>query len=252
MAKFLQRNPLVLFLLLFVVRITTTLPVLKFLTSVGLSPIVAKTISQAPTVLFLLGLVVWFRWWREVGLAPAKWWSKPLDLLVLALPLLVPLIGMAFIDVTLPLGYEAPWLLVEALFVAIWEEVYFRGILLHQLQVRIPRYAILISALAFGLAHAGNGVGGAATSFVVVQTLWSFLSAFGLAAVRVRTGSLWPLILCHFLLDGLERLLLKGQATSVPVEVMVLMVVISVVLGLYGFTVMRKQTPLEPAGQRSA
>lgn len=242
MAKLLQRNPWVLFLLLFAVRVTTTLPVLNALTASGFQPVVAKTISQLPTVLFLVGLVIWFGWWRQVGLTSTQWRSKPVDLLMVALPLLVPLIGMAFIDITLPLGYEIPWLLAEAAFVAVWEELYFRGILLHQFQVSMPRFAILGSALLFGLAHAGNGVAGAATSFVVVQTLWSFLSAFGLAAVRVRTGSLWPLILGHFLLDGLERLLVRGQATSVPTEVMALMLLVSLVLGAYGFLAMRKRT----------
>lgn len=240
MANLLQRNPWVLFLLLFVVRITTTLPVLNALTASGFTPIVAKTISQVPTVLFLVGLVAWFGWWRQVGLSPTPWWSKPVPLLMVALPLLVPLIGMAFIDVTLPGGYEIPWLLLEAAFVAVWEELYFRGILLHQLRVSMPRFAMAGSALLFGLAHAGNGVAGAATAFVVVQTVWSLLSAFGLAAVRLRTGSLWPLILAHFLLDGLERLLARGQATSVPVEVMALMLLVSLVLGAYGYQAMRK------------
>lgn len=226
------------------------MPLLKALTALGVHPLVAKTVSQLPTVVFLTGLVAWFGWWQEVGFG-ARPRPRPLDLGMLALPLLVPILGIGLIGIAPLTGIAATWLLADALCVAFWEELYFRGILLHQLRVRLPRYAIWLSALLFGLAHAGNGAAGASTTFVVVQTVWTLLCGAGLAAVRLRTGSLPLLIVGHFVLDGLERLAVGQQAADAPPAVLVLMVAIGIVLGSYGLWAGRQETdapevPLHP------
>lgn len=249
MSRLLQRNPWVLFLLLFVVRIVTTMPVLKALTDAGVHPLVAKTASQLPTIIFLAGLVTWFRWWQQVGLGRRPHRLGLLDLGMVALPLLVPVIAIVQAGTAPATGFNVTWLLADALCVAFWEELYFRGILLHQFRTQLPRYAIWLSALLFGLAHAGNGAAGAATSFVIVQTAWTLLCGAGLAAVRIRTGSLPLLIAGHFVLNGLERLAAGQQAMAAPPQILALMVVVGLVLGTYGWWVSRQGFGVKPIAQ---
>lgn len=228
-------HPVALFLLLFIIRMLTTLPVLRGLTSLGVHEHTAKVVSQLPTVLVLFGLTAWFGWWKQVGFTATRWWAHKWDLAVLAMPVLIPLSGFLFADIQLPALGLFPMLLVDALIVAVWEELFFRGLLLESIRSRSPRYAVLIVAIIFGLSHSTNVLAGASLQFAVVQTLFAFLGAFGFTAARLRTQSLWPVIISHFLVDGLERLVAHGQAFDAPVGVMVTMLVVALLFAGYGY-----------------
>jgi membrane protease YdiL (CAAX protease family) len=82
-------------------------------------------------------------------------------------------------------------LLVTAVAAPICEEVFFRGMLLRLLRSRIPLWsAVVVSAVAFGLAHASPSVSKALLpSFMYMGIV--------LAAVYLRTGRLTNSILLH-------------------------------------------------------
>ena len=84
--------------------------------------------------------------------------------------------------------------ILTALFVGLHEELLFRGFILARLQslFRSNIWAIIVSAVIFGLLHAYQGPIG------VVQT-----TAVGLvlATIVTRTRSLWPAILAHAFVD---------------------------------------------------
>ncbi|HLN65128.1 MAG TPA: CPBP family intramembrane glutamic endopeptidase [Symbiobacteriaceae bacterium] len=241
MIAWLMKNPTATFLLLFVIRMLTALPTLKALLALGFNEPAAKMLSQVPTVVLVLGLVGWFGWWQQVGLTDSRWWNRPLDLVMLALYCLMPFAALPFVGVHSTAALEAvPLLLVDALCVAVWEEVFFRGLFLEQLRSRTPRYAVLIAAVVFGLAHATNVLAGASLWFALAQALWTFLCAFGLTAARLRTGSVWPLIISHFVLDGTERILANGQAMQAPVPALVAMVLVALAFGVYGVVAVRR------------
>lgn len=196
----------------------------------------AKALSQVPTVLFVIAVVIWLGWTRETGLRPNQWWHR--ESLVAFLPLAVPLIAVPVLGLRATTGGPVAWLLADAAFVAIWEQVYFRGLLLAQLRRRFARArtAVVVSALLFGAIHLTNIVGlDADPMFTLVQSLWAFLSAVGMAAVLIRTGSIWPLIAAHFLLDGIERVLFTGQATRAEPELMALLLVVGLLYATYGW-----------------
>ena len=71
----LRRSIIAVFLLVLVVRISTTLPLLRTLTDAGFSEPSAKAISQVPTVVLIVGLTFWFGWTEDVGLRPETWGS---------------------------------------------------------------------------------------------------------------------------------------------------------------------------------
>lgn len=93
--------------------------------------------------------------------------------------------GLAFIGLVLSVAVGAP----------IVEELFFRGLLLRALQKRrVPNsVAVLLSSVAFGLAHAS------ALPFKAVVLVMLSLTAFGavLAMLAIRTGRLGAGIVAH-------------------------------------------------------
>ncbi len=87
---------------------------------------------------------------------------------------------------------DDPWVLVLyfvtiAIIPPIVEELMFRGMILHGLRKFGDGFAIVGSALLFGLYH-GN----------FVQMVFAFIAGLVMALLVVRTGSLWISIAIHF------------------------------------------------------
>lgn len=93
-------------------------------------------------------------------------------------------------------------LLFTTFLIGFSEEVMFRGILLRAALSRLsPAKAMLLSAIAFSLLHAVNGLGGQSFLNIVQQLGFTFLVGFSLAPLALRIGTLWPLIVWHWLWD---------------------------------------------------
>ena len=92
-------------------------------------------------------------------------------------------------------------LLVTAVAAPICEEIFFRGMLFRLLRSRIPLWsAVVVSAIAFGLAHASPAVSPALLpSFIFMGIV--------LALVYVRTGWLTNTILLHGLNNAIVTVL---------------------------------------------
>lgn len=91
---------------------------------------------------------------------------------------------------------ERAWcLLVLAPTAAFCEELLYRGVLLYQITqwTRWSGWAVVVTSAAFGLAHAYQGLNGMVRA--------ALLGAL-LAAPVVLTGSLYPSMLAHFLIDA--------------------------------------------------
>src|SRR6266571_502498 len=98
--------------------------------------------------------------------------------------------------------------LSAALAAPICEEVFFRGMLFRLLWTRVPLWAaVLLSAIAFGLAHASPAVSAALLpTFMYMGTV--------LAVIYVRTGWLTNTILLHGLSNAIATVLVFYQASS--------------------------------------
>ena len=81
------------------------------------------------------------------------------------------------------------------------EEFFFRRILQGWLEIKLGDWAVLVSALCFGLARLGDGLG------------WIPLIGFGLAAgyLTRRRGTILPSIVLHALFNGLSVMLLVAS-----------------------------------------
>jgi membrane protease YdiL (CAAX protease family) len=97
-------------------------------------------------------------------------------------------------------------LLVTAVAAPLCEEVFFRGMLFRLLRTRVPLWAaVILSAMAFGLAHASPAV-----SAALLPTF--MYMGIVLAVVYVRTGWLTNTILLHSLSNAIATVAVYYQA----------------------------------------
>jgi len=83
---------------------------------------------------------------------------------------------------------------------SIFEEVAFRGVVL---SVFLTRYskpkAILFSTLGFGAMHLLNLAGGRELVWVLGQLIWSAIFGLFYGVLVLKSNSLWPAMLVHYL-----------------------------------------------------
>ena len=144
--------------------------------------------------------------------------SWPLTLAPLATGLPFLLFG-----VNIAPGDVVPLLVVGVPLIALNEELFYRGILLPLLRPMGWHRAVVWSSVAFGASHLVNLVSGAYPPFVAMQVAATTAGGIALAAIRIRSGSLWPLIATHAVLDLVAVATLTGPATESPILVPVLM-----------------------------
>ncbi|MFX1297978.1 MAG: lysostaphin resistance A-like protein, partial [Promethearchaeota archaeon] len=108
------------------------------------------------------------------------------------------------------------WMIfIIALIPGIWEEVGFRGVMLPMLLKKYSKKrAIIINGLVFGLAHLFNLVsillfGGFFWQLVFYQVIYASLMGFALAYMYIKTNSLLPCIIFHYLADSVGLLFLN-------------------------------------------
>ena len=246
--RWLRRSIVLLFVTLLAVRILTTLPSFLYLTDNGVSEPMAKALSQVPTVLFLLGMTLWFGWTEKIGLVPFDLGSR--ESLWAFLPVLVPAVAVPLLGLNIVGTGAFVWLIADAVFVSVWEEVYFRGILLEQVWERLasPRKAVIVAAGLFSAIHLTNvSALGADPTFLAVQIAFTFLGGIGLGAVRLRTGTLWPVMLAHFAVDGPERLIVGEQATVATPVILGLLLLTGAALAVYGVIATGRMDRARPA-----
>jgi uncharacterized protein len=97
--------------------------------------------------------------------------------------------------------------LIAAAVAAVFEETFFRAILMDWFRSRgcSPALQVLSSGIAFGLAHAGWGLAGSMDVARFAQPMvWTAVLGWALAALYLRSKrSLAPVIVSHFLIDAI-------------------------------------------------
>jgi membrane protease YdiL (CAAX protease family) len=146
-----------------------------------------------------LARATWWRWlrlgasWRAVGAAALT--VAVMVLVFLAIP--ATLLGRIAVPLA-ALARDLPLLGPAFCLQAVAQELAFRGALLRTLERSAPFWmANLGQALLFGLAHIAVQYEGPSDSIVPVTVALGF----GLGWVTQRTGSLWPAIVAHAVLE---------------------------------------------------
>jgi CAAX protease family protein len=121
-----------------------------------------------------------------IGRRPTSGWIR------LTLPLLLAGSPLLLFGFNLEARSFMPLLVIGVPLVALNEELFFRGVLLDLLRPFGWRPAVLWTSVAFGASHAVNVVSGAYPPFTLMQVAATTAGGVALAAIRIRTGSLWP------------------------------------------------------------
>nr|WP_315399290.1 CPBP family intramembrane glutamic endopeptidase [uncultured Duganella sp.] len=127
--------------------------------------------------------------------------------------------------------------------VAVSEELMFRAVLLQGLLDKYPVWpAALACSAIFGLVHATNGLATGDLGAALWQAAAAALQGVAYAALRVRTGSVWPMVAVHGLWDfSLTTSVLsataQGETSVLPVAALVAVLP----LCLYGLYLLRGQ-----------
>lgn len=217
MRKIAERFPVVVILVVVVVYFAVfAVPVLETSTAFGNDA--SQTPSSQPrqgligeVLLALSALVVIFvLGWQRTGRVTSRpvWTGFWYAALPIFLTLCMLGVGIAFglqselsFGVLLESGIIQSTL-VFVIFVGIFEEVLFRGIVLHGLERRMNIvWALLISSFLFGSMHYVNWIGGQSLSATHAQVLHAGLSGILYGAITLRCRSVWPAVLMHALWD---------------------------------------------------
>ena len=186
--------------------------------------------------LFVVGAITYFKWWPDMGI------TRPRDVGLLWPPALGLL---AFLGAALWAGFPS-WPIVgivalNTLCVGVSEELMFRGIALREATRKFGiRRGVVVAGLLFGSMHVLNALTTHQLGIAIGQAVIASLFGVWAGALRMRTGSVLPLIAIHWLWDGL--LILAGPSAGI------VGLVVALSLGGYGVWLLRvyRQTAEAP------
>jgi uncharacterized protein len=172
-------------------------------------------------------------WWRVVGFRQPQDWSDLRYFIVPLLPLVINLIPGVELTSLRHLGV----VLAITLMVGFVEEVFFRGLMLNALKARGLWRAAVITALLFGLTHALNVLAGKSLFDDIAQVFYATAIGFAFAALVLKKGILWPLVIAHFLTD-FANLIQRPGFSYPPGWTVAITLGIGVIFTAYGVFVM--------------
>lgn len=252
---FATRRPFFFALIFFAVSFCLNSVMILIGQSVGAILYVGSVAAIMQTLL-ALGVLVWLGWLRSSGFnGPSRWHHLHL----LWLPILLALFYLASALVTPTASATVLAVAITfALLAGLNEEACFRGVILQVLSPYGPFAGAALSALFFGFAHLSNLFAHLPVLIVLGQVIGGSLLGFGLAACRLRTRTIWPLIIFHALYDLPANMTLFGIRSSAAVYSMLSdLSLVTVALGLiapgfilacYGLFLLRPRPSAPSAG----
>jgi membrane protease YdiL (CAAX protease family) len=182
----------------------------------------------------VFGLLTFMLGWQSVE--PNA--GKPQSTLPIVIALLIAALPFALGLRIEQAGWFAFIVLME-LVVGFSEELVFRGLVLQALLAKGRMLALLVSSLLFGAVHLVNILYGSAVPITLLQVLGASVFGFGLGAVVLRTGALWPAMLIHALANTALRFSwIAPQYLPTPA----LNAIVSTLLLLYGIVLLIKKS----------
>ena len=182
-----------------------------FLLASFVVPFPSPPFDQVVQSLLAFGVLAWLGWLRLAGFnGPSQWRSPSL----FWLPGLVALFFLASFLLTMHVSGASVVVLavLYALLNALSEEARFRGVILQALLPYGWLRAAALSALFFGLLHVSNLLVYPPLT-ALGSVFGAFLFGFGYAACRLRTNTIWPLIIFHACADLIPNFsFLNGRA----------------------------------------
>jgi uncharacterized protein len=174
-------------------------------------------------------------WWRVVGF---KRPAQPRDLFFFLPPLLPVLINLA-VGLNIPSLFRFTELLALTFLIGFAEEAIFRGLMLNALKAHGLWQAAIITTLLFGLSHSLNLLSGKSAADILIQISYALAIGFAFAALVLKKGILWPLVVAHTLIDFTSFI---GKDTVPAVWNVVAGVALTFMFMSYGLYIIRQQS----------
>lgn len=234
---------------LMVLTAWTAITVIGGIMSAGFDGSAADPLSQGvhtafvAAIVFLMGVAFICRW-NDLG------FNAPVSVRSLS-ALWLPLVYIAFFCVAMMLaGLPATGVIasifVNTILIGLSEELMFRGILFRGLRACCSlRSTIWMSSLLFGAVHLLNGFSTGLAS-AVPQAIFTFCLGILFVAIRIRTGSLYPVIALHAAWDFCIFMLDVGPAGQLWSAAE--LYAVASVLPLYGLYLLRKSRAAPASG----
>jgi membrane protease YdiL (CAAX protease family) len=164
-------------------------------------------VTEGLLVVVLCFIVALLRWGRATGLrGPVDPEGMRLALWILTPPVsIVAVSWLGFLSLEGGEGLRTSlWsIAVLSLLIGLFEELLFRGIMLHGLRSRFSAgWAIIGAGLTFGLFHGANAIVGQNMTVTAIQMAGATGLGLFFGAVAVQARSLWPTIALHALWDA--------------------------------------------------
>jgi len=123
----------------------------------------------------------------------------------------------SILDVSGDLPPKSSSLLVS--FPTIFEEIAFRGVILSLFLAHYPKpAAIVIAALSFGAIHVLNLATGRELAWVLGQAIWAAILGVFYGVAVLKSGSLWPAMMVHYLSNLFVGSLTSYLQTSASIQ----------------------------------
>lgn len=171
---------------------------------IGFDLIFGEGVNEIVIAIVLLALIGLSKTWQAVGLKKPEAGGLKFVWLPFAYTLLMILLAMEMTNSkSVPLGevfdlHELSLLFLISCLVGFNEETIFRGFIFSGLSAKFrPFLTVLLCAVVFGLFHLVNLITGQALETTFSQVLQAGSMGFLYAALRLRLGSIWPLIFLH-------------------------------------------------------
>jgi uncharacterized protein len=234
------RNPYLFALLLLGIFLFTgaVAGVLHFVS--GVSLIVQVAVADIALAVIGVALLYKLGWFGRAGYTCS---IKARHIPLLFLPLIVALLsfsdGIAVTDPLTVAGFA-----LFALLVGFTEETFFRGLMLTGLLPAGIYRAVLVSSVLFAAPHMLNIFAGLwDPAFAVADTIAAFGIGVTFAALRIRTGSIWPAVGLHTLTDFSALLALGTIEVGMQSQVSLAgTALIGIILTVYGLLIVSEKS----------
>lgn len=163
----------------------------------GMADYTRRLVAVLLVMAAALAIVAATKGWRRTSTTSPSTWRHVGLLLV---PLLLA-IAPAVAGFELPAAGPLTVFVLGYLGTGIFEEVWYRGVILDVLRGLGMRRSIVIGAAFFGLAHLTNVAFGQSLVVSLAQAFGAFCGAIGLGVLRWRTGAIWALAGIHAIAD---------------------------------------------------
>jgi CAAX protease family protein len=201
-------------------------PGLPGYSTTGPSQALVLTVINAALILVIIGAL---GWWRASGFTPPGEWRELRLYWLPAVLILAPFVA----GIRMPNAGTLALLTFGYLLSCLYEEGFFRGIAPLVLSRLGLWPTVITSSVLFGLAHLSNQVLRGVSFLIVLQAFGAAVQGIGYVALRLRTNTVWPLIVVHAFHDvTLQMGRLPIAAVEAPIDT---------ILAIYGIVLLSRR-----------